>query len=200
MCRILFSALATLIVPVGLFAQAVAPGPSDAFQIRYAANLNLGDSVIDITNAGTLNGYDPTGTICVNMYAFDPNEEEISCCTCRVTPNGLNSVSVNGQLASNPLTPAHPTSVVIKLLASNGAYGCNAAAPGPLVSGLRAWGTTLHKLPSGGVALTETEFAPATLSATELGKITSYCGFIQANGSGFGICAGCSTGGLAVAK
>ncbi len=197
MCRILLTALASLILPAGLFAQAVAPGPSDAFQVRYAANLNLGDSVIDLTNAGTAT----SGNICVNQYVFDPNEEEISCCTCTVTPNGLNSISVNGQLVKNPLTPAHPTSVVIKLLASAPVAGtCNAAAPGPLVGGMRAWGTTLHKLPSGAVALTETEFSPATLSATELSTIVTNCRFIGILGSGFGICAGCSTGGLAVTR
>jgi hypothetical protein len=44
--------------------------------------------------------------------------------------------------------------------------------------------------------VTETAFTPATLSAAELTRITSLCGFIQSNGSGFGICAGCALGGL----
>jgi hypothetical protein len=34
------------------------------------------------------------------------------------------------------------------------------------------------------------------LSAAELAHITSTCGFIQSNGSGFGICNGCAAGGL----
>lgn len=190
--RILLTALASLIVPVGLFAQTVS-GPSDAFQVRYAANLNLGDSVIDLTNAGSSNG----ANICVNVYVFDPGEEEVACCTCTVTPNGLNSMSVKA-LVSNTLTPAKPTSAVIKLLATTGT--CNAGSPGALAAGMRAWGTTLHALPSGAPALTETEFSPATLSTAELSSISSFCKFIQADGSGYGICPGCGTGGLAVAK
>jgi hypothetical protein len=44
--------------------------------------------------------------------------------------------------------------------------------------------------------MTETAFTPSTLSATELTRITSLCGFIQSNGSGFGICRSCRLGGL----
>jgi len=190
MCRILLSALASLILPTAMFAQ------SDAFQIRYAANLNVGDSVIDLTNAGSTGG-----NICANVYAFSPDEQLIACCTCPVTPNGLNSLSARRDLTSNTLTGVRPNSIVIKLLASAGVGGvCNAASPGPLVSGLRAWGTTIHLLPSGAPALTETEFLNATLSASELSRITSLCGFIQVNGSGFGICGSCRTGGLAAPK
>jgi hypothetical protein len=44
-------------------------------------------------------------------------------------------------------------------------------------------------------ATTETPFAPATLSAGELARLTNLCTFIQANGSGFGICRSCQLGG-----
>src|SRR3982751_2743718 len=37
------------------FGQAIAGSPPDAFMVRYASNLNVGDSVINITNAGTAN-------------------------------------------------------------------------------------------------------------------------------------------------
>jgi hypothetical protein len=36
----------------------------------------------------------------------------------------------------------------------------------------------------------------AELSASELLKLTSFCNFIQANGSGFGICKSCRFGAL----
>jgi hypothetical protein len=67
-----------------------------------------------------------------------------------------------------------------------------------LAPGMRAWGTTLHALPTSPVTygVTETEFSPAVLSASELDTLTSFCGFIQETGSGHGICSGCSTGGL----
>ena len=185
--------------------------PETAFQVRYVSNLNIGDSVVNITNTGTLtlpSGLTTTGNLCVNVYTFDANEELISCCSCLVTPNGLNSLSAKTDLISNTLTAGVPTSIVIKLVASRplgltpaGTGGtCNASAPTPLTvsTGMGAWGTTLHALPTTPVTygLTETQFSPAPLSVAELTKLTLFCSFIQANGSGFGICKSCRTGGL----
>ena len=171
----------------------------DPFEVRYTSNLNIGDSVINITNAGTTNIAGALTNICANIYAFSPDEQLISCCACTVTPNALASLSANSDLVSNTLTPAHPTSIVVKILATAGTT-CNAANPsiGNLAAGLRAWGTTLHAAPTSPVtfAVTETAFSAATLSAAELARITSLCGFIQANGSGFGICKSCRLGGL----
>ena len=171
------------------------------FQVRYAANLALGDSVINIRNTGATGG-----NICVNVYTFSPDEQEVSCCSCTVTPNALVSLSVDRDLISNTLRPAHPASVVVKLLATSGG-SCNAATAGSgasaLAPGLAAWGTTIHALSTVGIispatpalALTETAFTP-TLSAAEQARITSLCGFIQANGSGFDSCNSCGLGGL----
>ncbi len=155
--------LATLAISTVAYSQAFAPqdGP---FQIGYAANLNIGDSVVNLSNDGFNGGVfgaGTTGNICVNTYVFDPQEEEIGCCACLVTPNGLNSLSVKSDLISNNLTPAVPTSVVIKLLAStptaatggaltvcNPAIVATAGAAGaiiePIVFGMLAWGTTLE--------------------------------------------------------
>jgi hypothetical protein len=95
------------------------------YAVGYAANLNIGDSVVNISNSGVQGGFTGAflaakteGNICVNVYTFDPAEEEIACCACLVTPNGLNALSVKNDLISNPLTPAIPTSVVIKLVSS----------------------------------------------------------------------------------
>ncbi len=198
------------------------PPPLDnTYQLRYFANLDKGDSYINLTNAGTLDGRAPAGNICVNVYTFDPAEELISCCACPITPNGLASLSVRNDLLSNTLTPGVPTSVTVKLLSSavfdvNGfnisasscnASGVNTGVPGPprtgdlLTRGMRAWATTLHlntsALPAPGVyQKTETPFSGADLSATELAKLNSYCGFIQTIGSGFGICKSCRLGAL----
>jgi hypothetical protein len=38
------------------------------------------------------------------------------------------------------------------------------------------------------------------LSAADLARMVGYCGFIQANGSGFGICRSCRKGGLGAIK
>jgi hypothetical protein len=167
---------------------------SATFQVRYAPNLNIGDSFVDITNTGASGG-----NLCANVYTFDPSEELISCCTCSVTPNGLQSLSVLKSLIANPLTPATPTAAVIKLIATSGT--CNAATvtQNNLAPGMLAWGTSLHAQPSG-YGVTESPFLLATLSTAELAHITSTCGFIQSNGSGFGICKGCAAGGLGAAN
>ena len=192
-------AVATLALSAVAFAQ-----PDDFFQVRYASNLNVGDSVINITNAGTVDGFDPAGRICVSVYTFDPAEELISCCSCVITPNGLNSLSARADLISNTLTPGVPTSIVVKLMARTLVGGsCNAASTlDNFAPGLRAWATTLHAQPTSPVSytVTETEFSKAILSGTEFQKLTSYCGFIQAIGSGYGICRSCRSGGLGATK
>jgi hypothetical protein len=63
-----------------------------------------------------------------------------------------------------------------------------------------AWGTTIHSSNTGGVGgpwtVTETPFTPASLSYGELNRLAALCTFINANGSGFGICRSCRLGGL----
>src|SRR5271165_4305253 len=138
----------------------------DTFQIKYAANLKIGDSFVDFTNSGATVANGVSQNLCINLYTFDPQEELISCCTCTVTPNGLVSLSAVKSLISNPLTPAIPTAVVIKAVASTGA--CNASAVGKLAHGLLAWGSTLHQNTSTAApsyAVTETAFSYADLSA-----------------------------------
>ena len=179
------------------------------YQVRYASNLNVGDSVINITNSGSRGAgiasgtsASTTGALCVNVYAFSPDEQMISCCSCPVTPNGLVSLSARNDLISNTLTAAVPTSIVIKLLSTapvGGSCATSAAAPGALASGMVAYGTTIHAAVAGS-AVTETPFTPATLSAGELSRLTSLCMFINANGSGYGVCRSCRLGGLGASK
>jgi hypothetical protein len=171
-----------------------------AFQVSFESLLNVGDSFVNLTNAGTQGGLDPAGNICVNVYVFDASEELISCCSCLVTPNGLNSFSARSDLISNTLTSAMPTSIVKKLVASTPIGGiCNPSSltVANLAAGLRAWDTRLHALPTSPVTygVTETAFSPATLSASELAGVTTLCAFIQGNGSGAGICKTCQAGG-----
>lgn len=189
-----------LIFPAAVLLFSAAARADDTYQVRYAANLNIGDSFVDFTNTGATVSAGVPENLCMNVYTFDPAEELISCCTCSVTPDGLVSLSVLQSLISNPLTPAIPTSVVIKVVASTGL--CNAATVTGVAHGALAWGTTLHQNTSTAAAsyqVTEAPFSFADLSAAELTHITTTCGFIQSDGSGFGICKGCSAGGLGAA-
>ena len=197
---------------------------------------------MNLTNAGVYGGVIGTfsgfSALCVNAYVFDPQEEEIGCCTCLVTPNGLNSLSVKSDLISNTLTPAIPTSVVIKLLAAStfilpggmGTNTCNPALAGTDASRLRygmiAWGSTLAPSATPGTYnAVNVPFVQATLSTgltrapdhsfanggclfggfptvpgDEITGMTSLCNFIQANGTGYGICKSCRLGALGGAK
>jgi hypothetical protein len=193
-------------VTVAAYAQTDTP-----YQVKYASNLNIGDSYINITNSGA-NGAglgsgtsaSVTGAICVNVYAFDPTEEIVSCCSCPVTPNGLVSLDVQKDLISNPVFPRTPTSIVIKLLATAPVGGsCNASAllsgTPTTVNGMLAWGTTLHLNTSVTAAtyeVTEDRFSPSTLSAGEQARLAYSCGIVANQGSGFGVCSSCRLGGL----
>ena len=200
--------LAVIVCMVPAFSQAPltgAPATLDgSFQVKIFPNIAAGDSVINIGNTGASAsganafGQLASGNLCVNVYVFSPDEQEVACCTCSVTPNGVVTTSAR-QLISKTLTPAVPTAVTVKLIAT-AATTCNAATPGALAPGLIAFGTNIHAAPIGGSVIagtfdtTETPFIPSTLSAAELTRVTTLCGFIQANGTGFGVCPGCAAG------
>jgi len=67
-------ALAALALSTAAFAD-------DTFQIKYAANLNIGDSFVNFTNSGATVANGVSQNLCINLYTFDPQEELISCCT-----------------------------------------------------------------------------------------------------------------------
>jgi hypothetical protein len=159
-----------------------------SFQTRYTSNLiNGGDAVINITNSGasatallppgqTTPQNNINGDICVNIYTFAADEQEVACCSCLVTPNALWSASVKTALLNSTLTPSFPNEVVIKLISSapivtGGAETCNPATVGApnsaLSDGLLAWGTSTHGVPTATgptFSIAETPFSQGTLS------------------------------------
>jgi hypothetical protein len=186
----------------------------DPFLVSYAANLNAGESFIDIANTGA-NGAPllgpgfggAQGNICANVYAFDPGEELVACCSCLITPDQTVNLGVTRDLTVKTLTGVVPTSVTIKVLATLAGAGgtgtsCTnsaatvATAGAILANGAAAWGTTLHSTPTAVFATTERPFSGATLSAGELASIGGRCASILGNGSGFGVCNSCRSGAL----
>jgi len=224
MRNLTFATLLLAIVAFGAFAQSTTD-PADYFlQVRYAANLGLGESYINIVNTGA-SGNGPSllgpglgvqsGNICVNVYAFDPGEEMISCCSCYVTPDQVVNLGVNRDLTAKTLTGVIPTSVTVKLLmtlaggdGTGGSSSCkNSAAlslggsPSPNFDGgfgMAAWGTTLHSGPGGALATTETPFTPAIPG--DVVSLASRCAAIIGNASTFGICNSCRAGALGATK
>jgi hypothetical protein len=78
-----------------------------------------------------------------------------------------------------------------------------AVHPGAYASGGRAWMTHTHIGPNPGspppLSMTEDIFTNTPLSLNEESVLQAFCGFIQANGSGFGICKSCRSGGQGAA-
>jgi len=134
---------ATVLLSVSACAQST-------FQVSYAANLDAGDSVVNIVNTGA-----SSGDICINVYTFQPDEQIGPAEMVRLQSNGLLSCSVR-DLMSNPLTPVVGTSVVIKLVSTKlcvtptGGTGCDPSCPilGNLIGGMVAWVTTNTCCPS----------------------------------------------------
>jgi hypothetical protein len=213
--------LATLAMSAAAFAQppTFEDGP---YQIGYAAHLNsahglVSGAIVNLSNDGALAGFYPNtggaGNICANVYVMDAQEEELACCSCLITPNGLANLST-GDLINNLLTPTTVDSIVIKLVATVpatavgvGATICNAGtvtttsiatgtAAGDLTNGLLAWGITLEP------TITGTAFAPVTVPffqgslnipaaagvVSELTSLVNVCNFIRGDGSGSGLC------------
>lgn len=218
-------ALLAIVITMVAFAQPIAA--DSPFQVRYVANLNVVDSLVNMSNTGA-NGAMPfgpgigpqAGNICVNVYAFSPDEQMVGCCSCHITPNGLASLSVYNDIRAITLTGLTPNSMMIKLVATatggtvgaptytGGASACSQSAAGLNVThpvapaGLVAWATTGHvpgAFPVPGApapfAITETAFTPATLSAGEITSLNNRCTAIIGNGSTFGTCRSCTLGG-----
>jgi hypothetical protein len=126
----------------------------------------------------------------------------------------LNSLSATKDLISHTLTPAIPTSIVIKLVSSvpgtdptGNLTVCNPATVNAsiLAEGLVAWGSTLEPdLTPGTYEVVQAPFLQGNLNTgnlnPELTALTTVCAFIQTNGSGYGICNSCRTGALRGAK
>jgi hypothetical protein len=180
-------------------------------EMCYAANLQAGESYINIGNTGyngdslTGPGSGAFGNICVNVYAFDATDEQlISCCSCLVTPNAMVSLGAKADLTSNTETGVRPTSISVKLIATLAGPGgtgtaCTNSAESvtlaTVVPGIVAWGTTLHAAPTAGTyATTGTACIPAGLSAQEVASVAYRCANIVGNGSTYGICPGCQGG------
>jgi len=165
-------------------------------------NLAAGDSTVNVSNDGASGG-----SICVNVYAFSPDEQLVSCCACPLTVHATASLSVQNDIISNTLTPAVPSSLQIQLVSTvTPAGGCNPSAPGALTPGEVASGTTLAGT-GGGIEIAQDAGARVGISwfnstpnAADQARTEAICGFIQSNGSGFGICRSCRTGALGAGK
>ena len=224
----IFLAFTTVFVSCAAFGQ---PGKGADIECEtFACTGQTGPTIlplgtITMTNSGSngaaLNGPGfgtAAGNICANVYTFSPDEQLVSCCSCIITPNGLASLSIDGDLISNTLTGIRPSSLTVTLiptLAGPTGSGTNCTNSAALAgtanfpifrnssvpagdSGLLAWGTKLLKTPvASNFAASEVPFLRSYTSEQQLASLTGRCTNIIGNGSTFGICRSCRVGGLA---
>jgi hypothetical protein len=175
-----------LVTGTAIAADQAAPS-STTLIVDYFANANTAgapDATVRITNPGTT-----FENLCADIYVFYPDQEMAECCGCILTPDGLRTLSVNGDLTANPLTGTVPTTGAVKIVSSHQST-CDprALVPTPTV---RAWFTHIQNAPA--YTITEGESQQAALSSGEVASLDAGCAAIVREGSGHGICT-CGTG------
>ena len=164
------------------------PGPGGAAD-QHIRLVNFGAAGTPLTSPG--------GDVCANVYVFDANQEMVSCCSCRITPNGLLTLSIASSLTNNPVTSVVPVNGDIKVL-STAALGSTPCTPlsqnGGFLDSTAGFGTHLQL--SGGTAsgtfITETPLIAGTISQVEYSFLLQACQYARYLGSNKGVCS-CSS-------
>src|SRR6202022_258540 len=162
------------------------------FALSYFSNAhtrNAPDGVLRLVNDGTVSDASPAGDLCASIYVFDSAELLNECCSCRITPNGILSLSVNKNLTSNTLTGIIPTRGVVKVVTSFPNAGvCDATVALPYIGvNIRGWLTHVQKA-TAGYSLTEEELMDSNLGQLEAADLAEDCKVIFDLGSGRGPC------------
>jgi hypothetical protein len=171
---------------------------SDAvFSTTYffaADTTGAADETVNILNPGTQSTTSTTGTLCANIYVFDQSQELKECCSCPITANGLLTLSVNGDLTANSgnglpfANGAGTIDVVPGSIPSTGYCDASNVTSAP---DLNVWATHVaYGVSDGGATLpiVESPASDLTLAGSALTDFVTYCGFIENNDSGTGIC------------
>lgn len=152
----------------------------------------VADGALMISNTGV------TGTnLCAMIYVFTSDQQMTECCGCVESPNNLNTLSVNKDLTSNPLTGVLPTSGTIEVVSS--AVNGSPCDPTKLdvstfvydgVATQSQWPLPEPDKP-GGPIVADIKIVANNIWAR---RVAGLCSFIKVLGSGSGICT-CGTGG-----
>ena len=198
--------LPILAITLMLGGNAFAQGDNSVYFVTYYSNANTSgapDGTLRLINDGDLATTAPegveNGTLWADIYVFDDSQEMISCCSCKITSDGLLSESVNKELTSSTFTArAEIQRGVIKVISSNDS---EPETPIP-TTGLRGWMTHIQATTNGYPTtksgpdtskgpwfVTETALADSNLSEAELSGLASLCSVaLSAIASGPGYC------------
>ena len=156
-----------------------AQNQTDVFWVAYYSG---GATSTTSATTGTIQVINPGasgGNLYADIYVFDSREELKECCSCKVTPDGLLTLSI-ASLTNNPANGEFSPNGVIKLISDSGVNTETSPTPTPE---LRAWIVNPNN-----ANLDEEAFAATPLSAQELFDLSTLCSGV-ANQSGPGVCA-----------
>ena len=188
---LVFGAMAAaLILALGSTTAVAQSGFDDVYAVGHFSNAHVTgapDGVLRLVNDGTLSDSSPAGDLCASLYVFDSREELNECCSCKITPNGILSLSVNNNLTSNTLTGVTPARGVLKDVSSEPVSGLCDPTAQTQEQGIRGWIT--HPQKGGtGFAITEDELMDSFLSTAEANDLAEDCKVLIELGTGHGIC------------
>lgn len=196
MKKVSFLLFLVLMLGVGAFAQTAPVGNGSVYFVTYYSNAGQSctglqglsgapDAVVRVINDG-----DTGGNLWASYYVFDDSQELQECCSCFVSPDGVNSEDLNNNLLSNALTGKATPDGVIKVISSS--VG-DATANKP-TAGLHGFATHIqravpnHNGGSGAFFVTETPLADSNLAKGEETMLELLCKFAVILGSGRGTC------------
>ena len=189
MCKTL--ALSTVAVGLVLaVASTGAVGQDNVFALSYFSNAHTRgapDAVLRLVNDGTLSDASPAGDLCASIYVFDSIEELSECCSCRITPNGILSLSVNTNLTHDPLTGKTLTRGIVKVVSSkvSGAF-CDPNVVAPQI-GIRGWITHVQQ-PNRSFSITEDKLTDSTYGSAESADLAEDCMVLTELANSTGVC------------
>jgi len=188
---LVFGAMAAaLILALGSTTAVAQSGFDDVYAVGHFSNAHVTgapDGVLRLVNDGTLSDSSPAGDLCASLYVFDSREELNECCSCKITPNGILSLSVNNNLTSNTLTGVTPTRGVVKTISSFPVAGKCDPTVDDEQEGIRGWITHIQKGTTG-FGQTEEELMDSNLSTFEAADLAEDCKVLIELGSGHGRC------------
>jgi hypothetical protein len=159
-----------VVLMLGLVSGAAFGQAAPIYFVTYFSN-NVAaapDATVRVINNGVTNG-----NLWADYYVFDDSQELTECCSCVITPDGINSESVRNNLTATPLTGKIPTRGVIKILGAR-----NPGAAGVVLSpGLDGFATHIQATSATTYAVTEAPLLGEVLSAGEFALLQSLCEF-----------------------
>lgn len=182
---------AALILAVGsTTAAAQTQAQDDVYALSYFSNANTKgapDAALRVVNDGFVSDASPAGDLCASVYVFDTREELSECCSCKITPNGILSLSVDKNLTSSPLIGITLTRGIVKVVSSFPVAGHCDPTTDQEQEGIRGWITHVQKATTG-YSLTEEELMDSNLGTAEAANLAEDCKVIQELASGWGDC------------